>query len=327
MKLATFVNPRNQAAIGVVDVASQTVLDLQSAHRRLRGAQTPLFADMLALMDGGDAALDLAREIALRADASADGASLSSVKLLSPVPVPRQIRDFNNAEGHMRSAPAGIQMLRAQLAGQPVPKRSDIKISVPDVNFAQPIFYISNRFNVIGTDTDVAWPAYSQWLDYEAEFGFFVGKTGKNISEERAAGHIFGYSVFNDFSARDKQIREMEGSMGPTKGTSFDTGNAIGPWIVTRDEIEDARALSVSIRVNGESWGESSTATMIHGFEKMLAYISESETVHAGEFFGSGTMAGGCSLECDRWLRDGDTIEIEFEKIGVLRNRVVRGTR
>jgi 2-keto-4-pentenoate hydratase/2-oxohepta-3-ene-1,7-dioic acid hydratase in catechol pathway len=83
----------------------------------------------------------------------------------------------------------------------------------------------------------------------------------------------------------------------------------------------------VKIRVNGESWGESSTSGMVHSFEQMLAYITESETVHAGEFFGSGTMAGGCSLEVDRWMQDGDVIEIEFEHIGTLRNRVVRARK
>lgn len=323
MKLATFVSPQGEQLIGCVDTDTQTVLELQSTHRRLHGVDSPYFSDMLALIDGGDEGLALARKLQ-SSGSPAETHPLSSVKLLSPVPVPRQIRDFNNAEEHMRNAPAGIKMMRAKIAGEPVPKRSDIAVTVPDVNFAQPIFYISNRFNVVGQDAEIQWPGYSEWLDYEAEFGFFVGKTGKDISKTSAAAHIFGYSVFNDFSARDKQIREMEGSMGPTKGKSFDTGNAIGPWIVTRDEIADSRKLAVAIRVNGEVWGKSSTSTMIHSFEDMLAYISENETIYAGEFFGSGTMAGGCSLECDRWMKDGDVIEIEFENIGTLRNRVVR---
>jgi len=238
--------------------------------------------------------------------------------------VPRQIRDFNNAEDHMRNAPAGMQMLVARMKGQPVPARSDVQVSIPDVNFSQPIFYISNRFNVVGTEATVEWPSYSEWFDYEGEFGFFIGKGGKNISKADAPKHIFGYTVFNDFSARDKQIREMEGRMGPTKGKSFDTGNAMGPWIVTADEIPNSRDLKVQVRVNGEVWGNSSTSSMIHSFEDMIAYISECETLHVGEFFGSGTMAGCCSLECDRWMKDGDVIEVEFERIGVLRNPVKR---
>jgi 2-keto-4-pentenoate hydratase/2-oxohepta-3-ene-1,7-dioic acid hydratase in catechol pathway len=327
MKLATFISPAGKQSIGAVDTASQTVLDLQSAHRRLHGKDSPFLADMLALMDGGDEALDLARELEQRGGKGADSHPLSSVKLLAPVPVPRQIRDFNNAKQHMHDAFAGMEILVARLAGKPLPKREEVTITIPDVNFSQPIFYISNRFNVVGPDAEIEWPAYSEWLDYEAEFGIFIGRTGKNISKERAAEHIFGYAVFNDFSARDKQIREMQGKMGPTKGKSFDTGNAIGPWIVTRDEIENSRALAVDIRVNGESWGKSSSSSMIHSFEEMLAYVSESETIHTGEFFGSGTMAGGCSLEKDRWFKDGDVIEIEFEKLGTLRNRIVRSKK
>jgi 2-keto-4-pentenoate hydratase/2-oxohepta-3-ene-1,7-dioic acid hydratase in catechol pathway len=98
----------------------------------------------------------------------------------------------------------------------------------------------------------------------------------------------------------------------------------MGPWIVTADEIPNSRDLKVQVRVNGEVWGNSSTSSMIHSFEDMIAYISECETLHVGEFFGSGTMAGCCSLECDRWMKDGDVVEVEFERIGVLRNPVKR---
>ena len=325
MKLATFIDASQHTVIGAVDTASQTVLALQAAHRQHKGNESPHLVDMLALMDGGEAALALAREIErLGAGAGPHRHALGSVKLLAPVPVPRQIRDFNNAEDHMRNAPAGMQMLVARMKGQPVPARSDVQVSIPDVNFAQPIFYISNRFNVVGTEATVEWPSYSEWFDYEGEFGFFIGKGGKNISKADAPKHIFGYTVFNDFTARDKQIREMEGRMGPTKGKSFDTGNAMGPWIVTADEIPNSRDLKVQVRVNGEAWGNSSTSSMIHSFEDMITYISECETLHVGEFFGSGTMAGCCSLECDRWMKDGDVIEVEFERIGVLRNPVKR---
>ncbi|NBS08046.1 MAG: FAA hydrolase family protein [Betaproteobacteria bacterium] len=325
MKLATFIDPSQHTAIGAVDTASQTVLSLQAAHHQHKGNDSPHLVDMLALMDGGEPALALAREIErLSAGAGPHRHALANVKLLAPVPLPRQIRDFNNAEDHMRNAPAGMQMLVARMKGLPVPARNDVPVSIPDVNFAQPIFYISNRFNVVGTDATVEWPSYSEWFDYEGEFGFFIGKGGKNISKADAPKHIFGYTVFNDFSARDKQIREMEGRMGPTKGKSFDTGNAMGPWIVTADEIPNSRDLKVQVRVNGEAWGNSSTSSMIHSFEDMIAYISECETLHVGEFFGSGTMAGCCSLECDRWMKDGDVIEVEFERIGVLRNLVKR---
>jgi 2-keto-4-pentenoate hydratase/2-oxohepta-3-ene-1,7-dioic acid hydratase in catechol pathway len=325
MKLATYINPNQQTVIGAVDASSHTVLDLQASHKSLHDFETPSFIDMLALMDAGDIGLELAREVENKCEGpNINRHSLSDVRLLSPVPVPRQIRDFNNAEGHMRNAPAGMAILNAKLKGLPIPKRSEIEVNIPDVNFSQPIFYISNRFNVVGQDAKIEWPAYSEWFDYEGEFGFFIGKSGKNIDKKNAHSHIFGYSIFNDFSARDKQMREMEGRMGPTKGKSFDTGNAIGPWIVTADEIKDTKSLSVEVRVNGEVWGKSSTSTMIHSFEEIIAYISESETIHVGEFFGSGTIAGCCSLECDKWMKDKDIIEIEFEGLGVLRNQVLK---
>jgi fumarylpyruvate hydrolase len=175
-----------------------------------------------------------------------------------------------------------------------------------------------------GQTGQIPYPSMTGNFHHEIELVVAIGKGGKNISKTDAPKHIFGYTVFNDFSARDKQIREMEGRMGPTKGKSFDTGNAMGPWIVTADEIPNSRDLKVQVRVNGEAWGNSSTSSMIHSFEDMIAYISECETLHVGEFFGSGTMAGCCSLECDRWMKDGDVVEVEFERIGVLRNPVKR---
>ncbi len=325
MKLATYLDPQGQQRIGAVDTASRSVLDLQAAHVQQHGRPSPHLGSMLDLIDGGEPALALARELERKsAGAGPHRHALEGLRLLAPVPQPRQIRDFNNAEDHWRDAFGGMTILSARLAGQTPLPRDQIKVDIPEVNYTQPIFYISNRMNVVGTDTDIQWPHYCQWFDYEAEFGFFLGRTGKDISEKDAASYIFGYTVFNDFSARDKQIREMQGKMGPTKGKSFDTGNAMGPWIVTCDEIPDPRKLAVEIRVNGEVWKNTSSASMVHSFEKMIAYVSECETLYAGEFFGSGTMAGGCCLEIDRWLKDGDVVEIEFEKIGTLRNRVVR---
>jgi 2-keto-4-pentenoate hydratase/2-oxohepta-3-ene-1,7-dioic acid hydratase in catechol pathway len=245
---------------------------------------------------------------------------------LAPVPVPAQIRDFSSFEKHVRGAPAGMQVLRARLAGGNVPAVGSIKIEPAEVYFKQPVYYISNRFNVIGPDADVTWPNYCDYLDFELEFGVFIGRKGKNLTRAQAREHIFGYAIFNDFSARDRQMVEMAGFMGPAKGKSFDTGNAIGPWIVTPDEIPDPGALKVTVRVNGEVWAQSTTASMLHGFDEMVAFVSQSETLYPGEFFGSGTVGGCCGLEMDRWLKPGDVVELDVERLGVLRNRVVRGS-
>ena len=323
MKLATFVDARGVAAIGCVDADARTVTDLQAAHRARHGQASPLLADMLALIDGGDAALHLAHELCRWSD-GAHAAPLAGVRLLAPVPVPRQIRDCNNFAQHMRDARIGMARLQARLAGAAEPPRDAPQAPIAPVNFRHIVFYISNRFNVVGPDCDIEWPAYSDWLDYEGEFGIFIGRRGRNIRKQDAYEHVFGYAIFNDFSARDQQAEEMEGRMGPTKGKSFDTGNAIGPWIVTRDEIPDPRALTVTVRVNGQQRARAGTEAMIHGFDDILAYISRHETLHPGEFIGSGTIGGCCGLETDHWLKDGDVVEIEVDRIGVLRNRVTR---
>lgn len=324
MKLATFVSPRGQAAIGAVDTSQNTVLDLQACHVDLFGKPHPQLASMLTLIENGEAALNLARSVVSKGAASPHAHALESVRLLAPVPVPPQIRDFSCYEKHIRGAPAGMMVLKARLKGEQPPDLKSIKITPPEVYFQQPVYYISNRFNVIGDGADVEWPDYCNYLDFELEFGAFISKTVKNASAADAGNYIFGYALFNDFSARDRQSREMEGFLGPTKGKSFDTGNAIGPWIVTKDELPDISNLKAGVYVNGEAWAESTTANMLHTFEDMIAYVSRSETLHAGEFFGTGTIGGCCGLEMDRWLKPGDVVELRIDGLGMLRNRVVR---
>ncbi len=187
-----------------------------------------------------------------------------------------------------------------------------------------PIYYITNRMTVRGPGTIVKWPRYSKTMDYELEFGIVTRRTRANIAVEEARSHIFGYTIFNDFSARDMQMVEMEGRLGPAKGKSFDGGNVIGPWIVTPDEIGDPQALNVEVRVNGEVRSRGKTAGMLFSFEEILAHASQDETIHAGEFFGSGTVGNCCGLELGRFLEHGDVIELDVENIGVLSNKVER---
>jgi 2-keto-4-pentenoate hydratase/2-oxohepta-3-ene-1,7-dioic acid hydratase in catechol pathway len=324
MKLATFIQA-GTPVIGSVDTTAGTILDLRGAHRALFGSDHAALGDMLALMDAGDQGLDLARRVIERAGSDASHRHpLASTKLLSPVPEPRYILDFNNFEQHMRDAPFGIAKLKARIAGQPEPERAKFNHVIPEVSLKQPTYYTANRFNVVGQDAEIEWPSFSEWIDYEAEFAAFVGKKGKNIPKNRAAEHIFGYAIFNDFSARDRQAREMEGWMGPAKGKSFDTGNAIGPWIVTRDEVPDSRGLAVKVRINGKEVGNSTTRGMIHSFEDIIAFLSVDETLQVGSVYGSGTIGGCCGLESGHWLKANDLVEVEFERLGVLRNRVVR---
>ena len=138
-----------------------------------------------------------------------------------------------------------------------------------------------------------------------------------------ARSHIFGYLIFNDISARDAQLREMSGTLGPAKGKDFDTGNVFGPWPATADEIPDPYDLTMVARVNGIEQSRGSSGEMRHRFEDILAHASRDETLHAGEFFGSGTVGGGCGLELGKFLRDGDVVELEITGLGVLTNRIV----
>jgi 2-keto-4-pentenoate hydratase/2-oxohepta-3-ene-1,7-dioic acid hydratase in catechol pathway len=174
---------------------------------------------------------------------------------------------------------------------------------------------------VIGPEDEIPWPAYTSRLDHELELAAIIGRRGKNIAKEEAQSHIFGYTIWNDISARDVQGRELPVNMGPAKAKDWDGSNVLGPCIVTTDEL-DAGNLSMIVRVNGEVWGQDTSAHMHHTFADMIAYASQAQTLYAGEVFGSGTAAGGSGLELDRWLQEGDSVEMEIEGIGILRNHI-----
>ena len=216
---------------------------------------------------------------------------------------PRTIRDFLTFEGHLKNAFAGLGK------------------AIPDEWYSVPAYYKGLPDTVIGPEEEIPWPSYTEKLDHELELAAIIGKPGKDIKTENALDHIFGYTIWNDMSARDVQTRELPIGMGPCKAKDWDGSNVLGPCIVTPDEIDiDNTHLRVSI--NGEEWGGDSTANMHHSFADLIAYASQDLTLRAGEVLGSGTAAGGSGLELDRWLQPGDLIEMEADHIGVLRNRV-----
>jgi 2-keto-4-pentenoate hydratase/2-oxohepta-3-ene-1,7-dioic acid hydratase in catechol pathway len=320
LRLATYERSGVQRVGAVLDDL-RTLVDLGAADGR------PAFSSMQALIEGGDAALGAAREIVARPPRAAL-VPLSDVRLLAPVPVPMQIRDFLVSEKLFRQARAANLRVRSRSAPDPEAAfRNGLAAGVcepPPVWYEQPIYFKGNRFSVVGTEADVRWPAYCELFDYELEMGMFIGRGGRDIGRDDARSHIFGYTVFNDMSARDAMMREMPVGLGPAKGKDFDTGNVIGPWIVTADEIPDPYSLEMSVRVNGELQGRGTLAEMHHKFEDMIVHVSRSETIYPGEFFGSGTIGDGSGQEHDRYLQPGDVIEMEIDSIGVLRNRVVR---
>lgn len=308
MKLGTFVTSSGEIHIGAV-IDGDRLADLTASSNE------PAFRDMLALIEAGATGLDAARKLAAAPRVTH---ALASVKLLAPIPRPPRLRDFLCFELHVRQSRAN-----RYLFGMGTERLDPSKVEIPKVWYEKPVYYKGNTFSVVGPEAEVRWPSYSRIIDYELEIGLIVGKGGVNIAPKDAPAHIFGYTVFNDFSARDAQYIEMQGQLGPAKGKDFDTGNAFGPWITTADEIGDANALTMTARINGETWSRGSSKSMQHDFAHVLAYASLDETVYPGEILGSGTVGGGCGNELGRFMKDGDVIELEVERIGVLRNRIV----
>ena len=313
MKLVTFDLPTGARHIGALQDGGMHIADFTAS------SGTPHFRDMLALIDGGDAALAEARQLVTQARVVQE---LAKVRLAAPLPEPRQMRDFLCFEKHLRQARTQRHLFG--ITGYPT---DPAKVDVPRIWYEEPVYYKCNRFAVVGTGTEVVCPSYCKMLDYELEFGIVLGKRGKNIRRDEARGYIFGYCIFNDFSARDQQMREMQSQLGPTKGKDFDTGNVLGPWLVTADEIPDPYALTMTARVNGVEWSRGLSGEMHHKFEDILVHVSRDETIYPGEFFGSGTVGSGCGLEQGRFLNIGDTVELEVTGLGRLTNRVVASTQ
>lgn len=314
--------------IGVLTDGGQ-VIDLNGAARRHDGNANPAFVSMIALMEAGPAGLDSARRlIELEIGDSAHLVKPTDYRLLAPVPRPTQMRDFLCFEKHLRQARAVRYRRLAAATDDPEAAFAEYEASgamdPAPIWYEQPIYYTSNALAVIGPEADVVWPRFSEKMDYELELGVFIGKGGIDISSGNARDHIFGYTIFNDISARDTQIREMQGQLGPGKGKDFDTANVMGPCLVTADDIGDPYDLTMTARINGQEFSRGNSGEMHHSFEDIIAYISRSTTLYPGEFLGSGTVGTGCGLEYDRYLAPGDVMELEIDRIGVLRNRLVR---
>ncbi len=280
---------------------------------------------MQHFIEAGQLALD--RAYALLESSSASIPS-DQVDFLAPLPLPPQIRDCLGFEEHLKNSFESAMKLSAMAADDPVVAERELRASgrftVPEVWYQQPLYYKANRFSVAESGKDVVWPAYSEVMDFELEMACIVGKKGKDISKDNAEDHIFGYTIYNDFSARDAQILESPGMLGPAKSKDFDDSIILGPVIVTKDELDDPYSLRMQARVNGETWCDSNSSTIHWKFSDMIAHISKSETLHPGEVIGSGTVGFGCGLEHLRFLNDGDIVELEVEKIGVISNKVTR---
>lgn len=296
MKLCTF-EVGGARRLGVVTTGGK-ILDVEAAT----GGAAP--AEMLAFLSAGAAARS-ALETALKSPAAgAKTYDPGEVRLLAPLPRPNSMRDCLAFEDHLKNSMPGRE--------------------IPQAWYEIPCYYKGNPDTVQGTGADVEWPSYTNMLDYELEFAAVIGKQGRDIPKEEAWGYIAGYTVFNDVSARDIQMKEMALQLGPAKGKDMDGGNILGPYLVTADEWNPRDGHLMLARVNGEEWSRGTTSAMYHDFAAIVSYISMGETLHVGDVIGSGTVGTGCGLELRRFPKPGDVIELEIEGIGVLRNRFVK---
>ena len=325
MRLVTYVDHAGFERAGALIENDTLVVDLQGAYRARQGRENVGLASVLQLVEAGEPAMELARSLVSNAP-SAAVLQRATVKLRAPIQPPPQMRDCSCFELHLRQAFAAARRSRALRAPDPeatlqaMNTRADDRVI--DTFNRQPIYYKCNRFAVVGIDDEFQWPSFSKALDFELEFGCYIGKRGRDIRREDARSHIVGYTIFNDMSARDAQAMEMPGMLGPAKSKDFDTANIMGPCLVTADELGDPYDLNMVARVNGEEWGRGNSRDMRWRFEDVIAHVSRSETLYPGEFLGSGTVGNGCGLEQLRYLKPGDLVELEVDGIGILRTQV-----
>ena len=317
MKLLTF-KLQNREYLGAL--TDNGIFNLSTAV-----SEDPTFSSMQNFIEAGQPALDRAYQLITPESITIPSAQ---VQWLSPLPQPAQIRDCLGFEIHLKNCFESAIKLSAMNAEDPVKAEQELRASgrfaVPDVWYQQPLYYKANRFSVAQTGKEISWPDYSNIMDFELELACVIGKKGRDIDKTRADDHIFGYTIYNDFSARDAQMLETPGMLGPAKGKDFDDSIILGPVIVTKDELTDPYNLRMQARVNGETWCDSNSNSIYWTFSDMIAHISSSETIYPGEVIGSGTVGLGCGLEHLRFLNDGDVVELEIENIGVISNKVIR---
>ena len=322
MKLVSYVAGR-KTRLGALS-PNGSIVDLNRAHREFLSTKKsapgagqrdrPLPHEMVPFLEAGDGAVRAARE-------ALEFAELRRTK-----------------KGGEKALIAGrivIPAAKAKLAA-PVPRPP--KLIAVWVNYAEhekevavdapkkaPLFFTKFPTAVIGPGEPIVLPRISHKVDYEAELALVIGKRGKDIPRESAYEHIAGYTIMNDVSARDFSLRELLGVAGPSDvQKSFDTFAPMGPWLVTRDEVPNPQSLGIRLRIGDEVLQDSNTRYMIHKIPEIIAYISSIATLEPGDVITTGTPSGvGFTRTPPRWLRPGETVRIEIDKIGVLENPVV----
>ena len=324
MKYVTFLAPGAPREPKPGVVLDDTVIDLHAARRWAQTARglppEPLPDSLYELIHAGPAAWLYSRNLVnvlddVDAAAVSAGWRLAEVTLYPPLARPMTIRDFYAFEQHVRAANAN--------RGREIPPEW----------YAAPAFYYTNPNAVFGPDEAVPYPKYTSALDFELEIACVIGKAGRDLTAGQAEDYIFGFTIMNDWSARDVQRAEMK-LLGPAKSKDFAT--SLGPWLVTLDSLRDRATgrpgvfdLEMTARVNGREVSRGNFKDIYFSFGQMIERASADTFIMPGDVFGSGTVGTGCLLELTKgegpWLQPGDVVELEIERLGVLRNRVVRG--
>jgi fumarylacetoacetate (FAA) hydrolase len=238
---------------------------------------------------------------------------LNDAHLLPPVPSPTSFRDFYAFEQHVKAAR---------------------KLRGLDMNpdwYKIPIFYFSNTTSLYGHKEEIPYPKETKELDFELELAVIIANGGKNIDKKDANELIAGYTILNDWSARDLQREEMQMNLGPAKGKDF--ANSFGPYMVTPDELNnnwenDKMNLRMTCHLNDKLISDGNTNDLYHSFPTMIQRASMNVDLKPGDYIGSGTVGTGCILELrpettGGWLKRGDTIRLEIDNIGILENTII----
>jgi fumarylacetoacetate (FAA) hydrolase len=262
------------------------------------------YPDMQAVIAAG------AEKAASRA--SKEALSFDEVRFLSPLK-PTTLRDAYAFEQHVVTA------------------NRNRGRDVPEEWYQFPVFYFTNPNAAFGHEDTIPYPSYTRAMDYELEIAAVIGKGGTDLKPEDVPAYIFGYTIFNDWSARDIQRKEMAVGLGPAKGKDF--ASSFGPLIVTHEALADKATgrpgvydLTMTARINGQEFSRGNFQDIHWSFGEIIARVSECVKLNPGDVIGSGTVGTGCLLELTKfqgpWLEHGDVVELEIERIGVLRNTI-----
>ncbi|MEO8284847.1 MAG: fumarylacetoacetate hydrolase family protein [Chloroflexota bacterium] len=309
MRLVTFRTINGHAHVGVV--RNDTIVDLNRLLAADNDAALHRDFDMVDFIEMGDNGLDLARHALAAADDHFSGANapvkLDESILLAPIPKPRK-NVMCMGRNYAEHAAESVRAFNEAPSAADKPEYLNM--------FTKATTTINSPFGNIPYSA-----AMSEEIDWEVELALVIGKTGKNIKQDRAMSHIYGYMVLNDISARDIQKRHANQYF---KGKSLDGSCPIGPWIVTADEIADPSNLDIALRVNGVEKQHDNTRSMLFSIPEIIEQLSEGLTLEPGDIIATGTPSGvGMGRTPREFLRPGDVVECEIEHIGKIRNRVI----